>query len=573
MLPRRRLAGVLVAATGWLATAPLLGAAAVEPPRNSGGAWIFFRGQDPAADLGALATRMELLEQIGSQYVRLWVPWSEVEPRPDRFDFDKFDRLIATIVASGQRVQITLCSVMSPRWFWRKMRDGRRYTHLHWRCPRPACNETTLAGAGDEGRHRWDPRGVQSPHLSLWAPPELKDHVRDFVGQSFARLLDKWAPFVVSVHLSLGRLNEPTYPSADHFWAYDPNAQADFVAAMAHRYGADVTALNLAWDTSHSGFDEIAPPEAPFEGLSERHRRDFLEWYRDSKRAWVEEAMGWVEAELEPWQRAVIFAAGASGDVRMVRRGRTVLERAAAEPWEELPRWVRQTARHVQDNRWILERAAASDGLWVVQYAGVGGVATCRRNRVCRNLRRWANREGYRGPLYGQIPNLTGDADQPRQTAAEVIRHGFSGLHWNKDEHLFRPGPGEEPLSATQPNELYESLLDGWADIQGAYTGDYDGPLLANVAASASGTSALVTWATGEPADAVVLWSTDPELLDRVSVYRDREPRTRTHAVPLFGLAPSTRHYYRVFSTDAAGNSSIGELGSFVTGAAQPPGR
>jgi outer membrane protein assembly factor BamB len=63
-------------------------------------------------------------------------------------------------------------------------------------------------------------------------------------------------------------------------------------------------------------------------------------------------------------------------------------------------------------------------------------------------------------------------------------------------------------------------------------------------------TSATIVWTTSEPADSRVTYGTTRP----PSTEQAEAARTTTHRVTLEGLSPSTRHFFSVTSTDAAGN-------------------
>jgi hypothetical protein len=75
-------------------------------------------------------------------------------------------------------------------------------------------------------------------------------------------------------------------------------------------------------------------------------------------------------------------------------------------------------------------------------------------------------------------------------------------------------------------------------------------PTISSVAANASGT---VTWTTDEASTSRVDYGTSPTSLN---LNATAPGLATSHSVPMTGLAPNTRYYYRVTSADAAGNSA-----------------
>lgn len=84
---------------------------------------------------------------------------------------------------------------------------------------------------------------------------------------------------------------------------------------------------------------------------------------------------------------------------------------------------------------------------------------------------------------------------------------------------------------------------------------DVTPPVITNVSAASStdGTSALVSWATNEPATSVVDYGTDAGTLGSSA---SSATLVTSHAVTLPGLTPGTTYHYRVTSADASANAA-----------------
>jgi len=535
------------------------------PPRNSGGLWPYYKDElGPAlpdrseGEIDQAANRAQRLKEAGSQYLRLWIPWSEVEPEPGRFEFGRFERLLSAVVATGQKLEIDLASSIYPAWFYETVLRADQGRNLYW-----FWNETgPFVGPVPEialgANHRYQPRRVQSPHLSLWGPPEAKAFIKRFADRAFEDLLDKWAPAVLYVQLSLGRLNEPIYPDREHFWCYDPNAVRDFASRMEETY-ASIERLNEAWGTRFQSFSEVGPPTPPFKGVRAVRRRDFFAWYRDSKRRWVDEATGWVQSHLKPWQKNLVYVAGGSGDLELVEGRETLLERGADLDWSDpaADPSVQSVLRAMEDNFWIVRRAKEAG--WALQYAGVAGLtesetrALCRNNPVCREVPRYAASIGYTGPIYMQIPALRRDVRQPEFVAEQIYAYdaGYHGLHWANDENLF--GPRNRPR--------LESLSRAWRDIQLYFGTDGRPPAILSIEARVAGRAAELAWTTDEPSEGFILYGLSPRRLDRLS---GLDALKIDHAVSIEGLAQGATYYYLAFACDAFGNSTASPVRSFT---------
>jgi hypothetical protein len=487
-------------------------------PRNSAGAWYFFH----KGNLAALGRRMADLKEIGARFVRFWVPWSEVEPEEGRFDFAYVNDAIAAIAATGLRLDITLCSLMAPAWFWAKYPDAR------------PMNER------GEPVYKPSPNSVASASISLWHP-ELRPRTEAFINRAFAACLDRWAPVVLFVRVSMGRFNEPNYPDPKHFWCYDRWAQADFRARMDAKYAGDVSALNGAWGTRAGGFEKIEVPEPRgFKTSTPAARADFIEWYRDAKDGFVVWAIGALQSRLKPWQRVVVFPAGSDdADAHM-------------EPFVQKG-VVRPSLRHMARNSWLIKICREMD--LCAQYAGLG------LNVDEGFLRRLADLcRGAGVPLYGQIAGLRcksdGAANCPEAIAKQVVEFKLHGLAWNKDEDVFC-GP-------VQPNEKFRELKRAFDLIARRHGEAGPDPAISSVKHLPSPDGARIEWETDRECDGFVLYGTRRGLPERASA---REPAPgRTHAVALSGLRPGALHYYRVSSMDRLGRAACGPERTFVPG-------
>ena len=83
-------------------------------------------------------------------------------------------------------------------------------------------------------------------------------------------------------------------------------------------------------------------------------------------------------------------------------------------------------------------------------------------------------------------------------------------------------------------------------------TADTTPPVVTEVSATGSGTTATVTWTTDESATSSVAYGTSAGSLGSTAT----GVTGTSHSVTLTGLTPNTRYYYRVTSADSVGNSS-----------------
>jgi phosphodiesterase/alkaline phosphatase D-like protein len=77
-----------------------------------------------------------------------------------------------------------------------------------------------------------------------------------------------------------------------------------------------------------------------------------------------------------------------------------------------------------------------------------------------------------------------------------------------------------------------------------------------------SGSRATINWATDEPSDSQVEYGTSPTFGSSSAL----DPaKVASHSVRLTGLSPNATYYYRVKSTDAAGNLAVSGPYTFKT--------
>ncbi|WP_455205538.1 fibronectin type III domain-containing protein, partial [Kaarinaea lacus] len=112
---------------------------------------------------------------------------------------------------------------------------------------------------------------------------------------------------------------------------------------------------------------------------------------------------------------------------------------------------------------------------------------------------------------------------------------------------------GNGPVVSTPGEFVTQSLGDTQAPII------IDGPYVINITHQ----SAVIRWQTDEPADSTIVYGVSPEAL----VNEQAQASLRSnHNFPLVGLEANTEYFFRVASTDSAGNQSVAsEIHSFTT--------
>lgn len=429
-------------------------------PKNSGGVWVFYHADkypnDSAVELVNRLTsgqdyidlkdRLQEYKDRGAEYIRLWIPWSVVEPVENVWDFSKINLIIDAIVEKGFKLDIQLCTQMYPQWYIEEIEsDPTRYLHCY-KDNSGIHPETDLEPPKDPNAHQLSDRKVQSPHLSIWST-EAVERTTTLIHKSYVLCLKNWADHILYVRVSPGRLNEPTYPDKDRFWHYDEHARADFA----------------------SKYPGIPFPEDPENLTDENHRLAFMGWYRRSKRIWIKRITLYLSYKIDmlPGEQKLIWYVAGDGDVYDKQDSVAYYNKYINDGWDSLNEMPQNYLRHMEDNRWIFELCqehnAGGQSLWFVQYAGVGELVGA--GTGCAKMMGYAQEEGYTGPVYAQIPKLTKDGslinfDNVQRNICEL---GYWGLSWNKDSDLTHD-PGLEPKKL--PWEKLEQL---WSSQKPAY--------------------------------------------------------------------------------------------------------
>jgi hypothetical protein len=129
-------------------------------------------------------------------------------------------------------------------------------------------------------------------------------------------------------------------------------------------------------------------------------------------------------------------------------------------------------------------------------------------------------------------------------------------------------GISRDGLAVSSATQVVKGVVYAIFDAAaGSYTATYavdvTPPVISGVTATPGlGNTAAITWTTDKPADSRVDYALSASAL---TSHAAGAPSTTTHSVVLTGLAPLTTYFYRVTSTDAAGNSAASAILSFAT--------
>jgi Beta-galactosidase len=167
--------------------------------------------------------------------------------------------------------------------------------------------------------------GDVSRDQSIWNP-HLRPRVRAWLKRFFeyyahedmqSVLLGISGVFGESIYTAGGNLWthiwDGEYPQHFGWWCGDRYAKADFAKTMRAKY-EDIAALNTAWGTELTSFDEVVP-FVPDDDRTMRARLDLVRWYMDSMTAYAE---WWVATtrELAP-DVPILLCTGGDGSAEL----------------------------------------------------------------------------------------------------------------------------------------------------------------------------------------------------------------------------------------------------------------
>ena len=162
-----------------------------------------------------------------------------------------------------------------------------------------------------------------------------------------------------------------------------------------------------------------------------------------------------------------------------------------------------------------------------------------------------------------EITYTTADPD-----ATEVLKLGFTPVEVTADGVLLPRrtdlgAPGWVYDAATRVLKVRHAQATSMRISAQATGPDTVAPVISSVASSGmTDAAAVISWMTNEAADSQVEYGV-------TAAYGSMAPlnaaRVTSHAVALSGLAPATVYYYRVRSSDAAGNLAVSGGATFTT--------
>lgn len=164
-------------------------------------------------------------------------------------------------------------------------------------------------------------------------------------------------------------------------------------------------------------------------------------------------------------------------------------------------------------------------------------------------------------------PDTTITAGPPPVTALHDASFTFTST---QPESSFECRLDSAPLAACSSPVVHTSLAEGNHTFEvravspqsgpdpspasRSWSVDSIAPVIASVSHTTASSTAAVSWITNEPSDSRVTYG---DAADALSSVVSNQTLVTSHAMTLTGLVPNRLYYYRVYSTDAAGNASV----------------
>ena len=231
--------------------------------------------------------RLEVLKGLGVTSIQTYVYWNKVEKTPGVLDWSEYDADVALFKKHGLR---WVPFVIAGPWYATPefVRQDPQIVMLR-------CLE----------------HGRASGIPSIWSA-RLREYVRAYL----QKLADHYRPMEIleSVNIGIsGDYGEAIYsvignwPGEYHshpgYWCGDALAVADFRQAVRDLYPGGIDALNQAWHSKYTSFDELKP-FVPAQAPSERAWQEFLRWYRGSMTSYAD---FWLKAARESFPDVDIY--------------------------------------------------------------------------------------------------------------------------------------------------------------------------------------------------------------------------------------------------------------------------
>ena len=218
-------------------------------------------------------TDFKRIKDCGLNTVQLWILWAWVEPKPGRFDFSDYDRLVELAAQNDLKLILSTIGAIHPYWIFKEVGGGEMVDHM---------GQKVVSSNRVECHFGLTPGGC-TDHPGVW------ERMAAFLAACATRYKD--AEHVVG----WDAWNELRWNvQSDGFVCFCEHTLERYRTWLSEKYeGLD--GLNVAWKRRYGSWDEVLPGKLPMRPFTDMMAfNHFLTWRSDQlaiKRAGVIKAI------------------------------------------------------------------------------------------------------------------------------------------------------------------------------------------------------------------------------------------------------------------------------------------
>lgn len=200
---------------------------------------------------------MKAMKEAGLNTVQLWVVWGWVEPKPDTFEYEEYDKLVETAEKHDLQLVLSTIAAVQPYWIHEEVPESEMITNEGTKVissHRRECHFGITPGGCIDNPGVWDRIA-----LFLKTTAERYKSSKSLVGW------DVWNELRWNVQ-------------SDGLVCYCPHTLKRFRAWLDEKYGG-LDGLNRAWHRKYRTWDHVMPGKVPGRPYTEMMAfQDFITW-------------------------------------------------------------------------------------------------------------------------------------------------------------------------------------------------------------------------------------------------------------------------------------------------------
>ena len=202
---------------------------------------------------------LKRLRDIGVELVEMRVVWWEIEPEPGRFDWTRTLRDMDAVLNAGLKVGMFAWLQYPPAWY-----DPAGKVHARYRALGSNVDATVTS--------LWDPKTLESYDRLLGI---IADKLRGRLSFVYNAITGMYGEYGLGLGMKHYKFSSPN--NGGDFMTGDRCARVSFAESLKRKYGS-LDALNRAWESRVSSFEDDLMPKLPFAENPLRQRDDYVEW-------------------------------------------------------------------------------------------------------------------------------------------------------------------------------------------------------------------------------------------------------------------------------------------------------